>query len=412
MSNFLPKHGMSTIVNHIGEGENDLHSHVMPIYQTSTFTAEDFSALQEVLLAQRPGYFYTRAGNPNATVVARKIAALEAFDLLRQQPGKTIDELVTGEMFGTGMGAVAGAFLAKLRAGDTVLAQQGLYGGTFKYLTQVAPGLGINVVWVSDYTADGWIAAFQANPGAALVYAESPINPTMDIVDLQMVAEIAHQNDAWLMVDNTFATPYCQRPLVFGADIVVHSTTKYIGGHGVVMGGAVLSPHLDFMQEEVGKIVRIVGGSPSPFDGWLTNMGLKTFEIRMQRHCENAMALATYLADHPKINWVNYPGLTAHPGHDLAREQMHCFGGMLSFDLPGGLAAAQTLIDSLQLAAFVGSLGNVDSLVAHPASMSHSALSPEMRQKIGITDGLVRYSVGIENAEDLIADLDQALAQV
>jgi methionine-gamma-lyase len=234
----------------------------------------------------------------------------------------------------------------------------------------------------------------------------------MQVVDLRRVAEIAHQHRTWLLVDNTFATPFCQRPLTLGADIVVHSTTKYLSGHGVVIGGAVVSPHVDFVRQEVKRVLKSVGASPSPFDAWITNLGLKTFELRMRRHCRNAMAVARFLQVHPKVDQVNYPGLDTHAGHQVAREQMSDFGGMLSFTLKGGFAAAEKLINNLQLPTLVGSLGNVDTLIAHPASMSHSGMSAETRRKMGVSDGLVRFSVGIENVQDILADLDQALKGV
>jgi methionine-gamma-lyase len=234
----------------------------------------------------------------------------------------------------------------------------------------------------------------------------------MLVVDLAMVAELAHNRGAWLMVDNTFATPYCQRPLSLGADVVVHSTTKYLSGHGVIIGGMVVSTHLDYMRQDLLQMLKTLGAASSPFDAWLANLGLKTFELRMQRHCENALAIARYLRDHPAVAQVYYPGLESHPGHEIAKKQMYAYGGMMSFELAGGMQAGEALMNRTRVATLTVSLGTVDSLIQHPASLTHSSVPAEERLKMGITDGLVRFSVGVENVGDLIADLDQALKDI
>jgi methionine-gamma-lyase len=291
-----------------------------------------------------------------------------------------------------------------------------LYSNAFRFLSEWAPRFGIQVIWVDSTEADSWQAAFEAYPDAVLAYTESPTNPTMEIVDLEAVAEIAHAHNAWAVVDNTFMTPFGMRPLTMGYDVVVHSTTKYLTGHGLIIGGAVVSTQLDFFEPAANQLfltAKLLGGCPSPFDAWLANIGLKTFELRMQRHFENAMQLARWLSQHPKIARVNYPGLETHPGHALAKKQMHNgFGGMISFELKGGYQAGVKLMESLRLITLAISLGNTDSLIQHPASMTHGPVPREERLKTGLTDGLVRFSVGIENCEDLIADLDQALEQV
>jgi methionine-gamma-lyase len=232
----------------------------------------------------------------------------------------------------------------------------------------------------------------------------------MAMVDLQAVAEIAHRYHAWLAVDNTFATPYCQRPLTLGADIVAHSTTKFLSGHGALTGGAVVSRHPDYIQSNLYKFVKILGGIPSPFDAWLANLGLKTFELRMHRHCDNAFQVARFLSSHPAVERVYYPGLEDDPGHSIAARQMHAYGGMLSFELKGGLQAGIRLMERVRLATLAVSLGNVDTLIEHPASMTHGPLPREDRLSQGITDGLVRLSVGIEDLPDILADLEQGLS--
>ncbi|TLM99537.1 methionine gamma-lyase, partial [bacterium] len=294
------------------------------------------------------------------------------------------------------MAAVATAILACVKSGQTVIAQEALYGATYTFLKTVAPKYGVKTVWLTDPSVENWEAAFKQHPEAALAYAESPANPTMALVDLAGVAEVSHRHNAWLMVDNTFASPYCQRPLTLGADVSLHSTTKYLSGHGLVIGGAVISRHVDWVHKDLYGLLKVLGGSESPFDAWLANIGLKTFELRMQRHCESAMTVARYLESHAKVARVYYPGLESHPDHALARRQMHDYGGMIAFELKGGMAAGEALMNRVQTCTLAVSLGNVDSLIQHPASMTHSAVPREERLSAGITDGLVRLSVGIE----------------
>ncbi len=279
--------GIGTLVTHMGESMNPDHAHVMPIYETSAFVFPDVATGQAIFEDNSQGYYYTRIGNPNISHLARKIAALEGLDLLRANPDVWPDSLVAGEMFTSGMAAITAGLLARLRQGDTIIAQHSIYSGTFVWLDQLARRLGINVIWLHDHSPESWQAAFKQHPGAKLAYAETPANPMMTIVDLAAVAEIAHRYNAWLMADNTVATPCCQRPLSLGADIVVHSTTKYLSGHGAVIGGALVSRHPDFVRKDVHATLTTLGASPSPFDCWLTDMGLKTLELRMARHCEN-----------------------------------------------------------------------------------------------------------------------------
>jgi len=404
--------GMGTLAVHVGEGQDPLHAHVAPIYQTSTFSFPDVATGAALFAGEREGYVYTRVGNPNAKHLARKIAALEAYDLLRQHPDKALDDLVAGWVLSTGMGAVSTAILSRVGAGETLIAQEVVYGGTFEFLHNIAPRLGIHVVWIKGDDPDAWVKAFEQHPEARLAYVETPANPSMTITDIAAVVEVAHAHNAWVCADNTFATPYCQRPLTLGADLVLHSTTKYITGHGVVVGGAVISPHVEFIHTDFKGTLKSLGTSPSPFDTWLTNIGLKTFELRMQRHCENGMAIARFLEKHPKVARVMYPGLESFPGHAVAKKQMHCFGGMISFEMAGGFEAGVALMENIRLATLAVSLGNVDTLIEHPASMTHAGVPREEREAAGITDGLVRLSVGIENTEDILDDMAAALAKI
>jgi len=411
MADFDPKQGMSTLVNHVGEGHNPLHAHITPIYQTSTFSFPDVATGAAIFKGEDPGYVYTRMGNPNLTQLAEKYAALEGLDLLRADPEKPIREVVAGLVFASGMAAISAAILACVKSGQTIIAQEAIYGATYTFLKNVACNYGIKTIWLTDPSVENWEEAFKQHPEAVLAYAESPANPTMALTDLSGVADAAHRHKAWLLVDNTFASPYCQRPLTLGADVVLHSTTKYLSGHGLVIGGAVVSRHVGWVRKELYAILKMLGGSASPFDAWLANIGLKTYELRMQRHCENAMAVARFLENHPKVERVYYPGLESHPDHALARSQMHCYGGMIAFEVKGGLPAGEALMNAVQTCTLAVSLGNVDTLIEHPASMTHSGVPREERLGAGITDGLVRLSVGIENVEDIIRDLDCALEE-
>jgi methionine-gamma-lyase len=409
MYHFSANHSLSTLVTHIGEDNNPHYTHVSPIYQTSTFNFPDVATGAGIVARTEPGYYYTRLGNPNLDHLAYKIAFLEGLDLIRLQPHADPMSLVAGQVFTSGMAAITAILFSLLKAGNTIIAQEAVYSATFIFLKEIAPTLGIQVVWVRDIALDGWKVAFEAHPNTRLAYAETPANPTMAVVDLKALAEVAHQHGAWLAVDNTFATPYCQRPLSLGADIVAHSTTKFLSGHGALTGGAVVSSHPDYIKNVLYKFVKVLGGIPSPFDSWLANLGLKTFELRMQRHCENAMEVAHFLSSHPAVERVYYPGLEADPGHEVAARQMHAYGGMLSFELKGGMQAGVRLMERVRLATLAVSLGNVDTLIEHPASMTHGPVPRPDRLNQGITDGLVRLSVGIENLPDILADLEQGL---
>ena len=405
--------GLGTLVNQFNEKNDPNQSHVTPIYQTSAFSFPDVQTGADIFAGVNDGFSYTRADNPNSRQLAKKLAALEGYDLLRDCPEADVDDIVKGRMFSSGMAAISTALMARLEAGSTIITQKMLYGNAYNFMKKVAPHYGIHVVWVEGGNTDAWKAAFDEHPDAAVAYFETPANPAMEIVDIAEVTAMAHERGAWSVVDNTFATPYCQRPLTLGADVIVHSTTKYIGGHGTVIGGAVISRHPDFFHPSKDRLYlmsKVFGGCPSPFDTWLTNIGLKTFEVRMQRHVENAAIVSEWLENHPKVSKVYYPGLKTFGGHQTARKQMfNGFGGMITFELAGGFDAGVSLMQGVKMITLAVSLGNVDSLIEHPASMTHAAMSPEDRQEFGITDSLIRFSVGIENVEDIIADLEQAL---
>ncbi len=412
MHKIRPEYGIGTLVTHAGEGENAFNAHAMPLYQTSTFDFPDVATGAARFRGEDPGYIYSRLGNPNVSLAARKIALLEALDLMRAQPERPPEEIAGGLLFSSGMSAATTAILACFEgaAGGTIISQEAIYSATYNFLEQIAPRYGIRVVFLPDPSPEQWEAAFAAHPEARVAYVETPSNPALTLVDLAAVAEIAHRHGAWLAADNTFASPYCQRPLTLGADVVVHSTTKYLSGHGLLIGGCVVSTHLDYLHGPLHKLLKIYGGSAAPFDAWMTNIGLKTFELRMERHCANALTVARFLEANPAVERVHYPGLESHPQHALALKQMPTFGGMISFELKGGLDAGVRMMERVQVCSLAVSLGAVDTLIEHPASMSHSNVAKEERLQHGVTDGLVRLSVGIENVEDLLSDLERALA--
>jgi len=409
MDNKKHLYGIGSTAIHTGEGSHPFHSHVSPIYPTSTFSFPDVATGQAIWRGEIPGHIYTRLSNPNLDQLAEKVTSLEAYDLINENPDTPLGEIAAGMVFSSGMAAITTTLLSILKSGDTVIAQQQLYGATYSFLKDIAPEYGIKTVFIHDPSPENWQKAFNQHPQAKAAYMETPSNPGMALVDLKAVADIAHQFGAMVIADNTFATPFCQRPLSLGADFVLHSTTKYISGHGQVIGGVVVSRDVEFLQNHVAKMMRTLGCNPSPFDCWLAAGGLKTFALRMERHCSNAMRTALFLQDHPAVGRVNYPGLKSHPGHDIALRQMSSYGGMMSFELKGGYEAGVQMMDRVKLATLAVSLGMVDTLIQHPASMTHSKVTPEDRLQQGISDGLIRLSVGIEDIEDILSDLDQAM---
>lgn len=409
-------YGLGTIANHYEEHGHPLHSHVMPIYQTSSFGFKDMVEAQETFSGiNKDNFVYTRGRNPNTISLAKKIAMLEGIDLLRAAPDKEPGEVVAAHCAASGMGAIAAAVFSLLKSGDHVVTHTSLYSGTHKLFTEICPRFGITVSIIDSVDIADWQKALAANPATRLVYVETPSNPRIELHDIKALAGLAHENDAWIAVDNTAATPYHQRPLTLGCDMVIHSSTKFLNGHGVALGGAVVSRHPEFVDfwGRLGQTAMEFGATPSPSDSWLTSMGLKTFAIRMERHSSNALAVAQFLQSHPKIREVFYPGLPENRFHDLARAQMfNGFGSFMSFEVDGGKAAAHRLIEALQLPTIAISFGSTDSVIQVPASMTHSGISRQDRKNAGISDGLVRFCVGIEEIDDILDDFDHALRAV
>ncbi|ELY39664.1 cystathionine gamma-synthase [Natronorubrum tibetense] len=354
-----------------------------PIHANSTY--------EQDAPGEHRGYEYSRTGNPTRTDLEANLASLENADY--------------GRAFASGMASI-NTVLNLLSAGDHVVTGTDVYGGTHRIFTQVYEEYDIEFSFVDMTDLDEIEAAFQDN--TELLWLETPTNPLMSIVDIAGAAEIAHAHDALCAIDNTFATPYLQRPLDLGADIVSHSLTKYLGGHSDVVGGALLTNDED-LDGRLGFYQNSVGATPGPFESFLVLRGTKTLPVRMDRHCENARAIAAWLEDHPDVDRVYYPGLESHPGHEIAAEQMDDFGGMLSFELDASLEEASEAVSNTEIFTLAESLGGVESLIEQPAPMTHAAIPREERIAAGLTDGLIRVSVGIEHVDDLIDDLDAAI---
>jgi len=378
--------GFATTAIHTGsEPDEATGSVTVPIYQTSTY-AQD-------ALGKHKGYEYARTQNPTRSALERNVAALEGARF--------------GFAFASGMAAID-ATLRLVKSGDHVIVSDNTYGGTARLFNRILTHYGITFDYVD--TSDPLNVEAAIKPNTKMVFLETPTNPIMIITDLKEVSEISHRAGARVVCDNTFMSPYLQRPLEFGVDIVVHSTTKYLNGHSDGVGGVVVlndeedANWIAFVQNSAGAIL-------SPFDSWLVMRGTKTLALRMEQHDKSGRAVAAFLEEHPKVHKVYYPGSASHPQHALARRQQHGFGGMVAFDV-GSLANARTVLESVKLCTLAESLGGVETLISHPATMTHASVDEAKRQRLGITEGLVRISVGIEDTDDIIADLDQALEKI
>jgi len=375
--------------------------HVLPIYATSSFVFEDSNQGIDIFKNIESGHVYSRYANPTVDSVADKIALLEGY-------GSNLTPYAV--MTSSGMAAISTLLMGVLKAGDKVLTQGDLYGGTTELLKSILGNFGVETIFTDLKDLAGTELLLRTEENIRMVYCETPSNPVLACYDIAALASMAHQYGALCAVDNTFATPLLQQPLVLGADFVIHSTTKYLNGHGNSIAGVVVGSDRALMRAGVWKAMKLAGTNCSPFEAWLTANGMKTLSLRMERHCSNAMKIATFLSEHPAVERVNYPGLPSHPDYELATRQMSGgFGGMLSFELKAGMEGAIRCMDSLGLCTLAPTLGDVDTLILHPASSSHLAVPREIRMENGITDGLIRVSVGIENPDDLIADLDQAI---
>ena len=388
----MTKHHLHTQCIHGPEKPNDPHGALSaPLYQTSTFSFANAAQGAARFAGEEQGFIYTRLGNPTTQELEQKVAQLENCE--------------AAAATATGMGAVSASVLSFLQQGDHLVASSALYGCTFAFFAHMLPRFGIEVTFV-DMTNEAELrGAVKAN--SKMIFAETPINPTMAVLDLSLIADVAKQHQLISVIDNTFLTPLLQQPTSFGIDIVVHSATKYLNGHGDVVAGLVCGTeeHINLVKMTV---LKDIGATISPHDAWLINRGLKTLAVRMERHCASAQVVAEYLEQHPLVSQVYYPGLKSHPGHQFIGSQMKAAGGVIAFEIKGSLKDGETFINNTQLCTLAVSLGDAETLIQHPASMTHSPYTPEERAAAGISDGLIRLSVGLEDVNDIINDLKTA----
>ena len=384
--------GPATRLVHAGAEINETSAVVTPIFQTSTFSFDSAEQGAELCQSTAPSQLYTRWGNPTTHALELALADVEGGE--------------AALAFSSGMAAGVTAVMAMVKSGDHVVGANCLYAGMTELFERVLTPLGVTTTFVDPADLDAFEAALR--PETRLIYVETPANPTLAITDLAAVAELARSRGIFTLADNTWASPWNTRPIELGIDAVIHSATKYLGGHTDVISGAAIGSR-EWI-DRVWPYLKIFGGCPSPNDAWLVARGIKTLGLRVDRQNANAQAIAEHLAGHPRIEQVFYPGLLDHPGHEIAKRQMRGFGGMLSFEVQGGLEAGRKMLDSTRLVIHAVSLGGIETLAVHPASTTHSPLTPEERQRGGISEGLIRMSIGIEEPRDLIDDLDQALA--
>ena len=389
-------HGRKHFDKHEPDRHKPIHSISTPIFMSSTFAFDSAEHGARVFSGEEQGYFYTRLGNPTTAALESEIAYLEGGE--------------TGLAFASGMAAISHLTFTLAQPGDKFVFANTIYGGSFKFFSDTC----VNVFKMKPVPVNaGDLAAVAAavDDQTKFLFVETPANPTLALVDIAACAEIAHRHRVPLVLDNTFATPYLQNPIEFGADIIVHSATKYLNGHGDVVAGLLVGPQ-NILHRVLGEMSRDVGGIISPFNAWLILRGIRSLPVRMDRHCASAMEIAQFLSFHPKVERVYYPGLRTHPGYDIAKKQMRDFGGMVAFDIKGGRDAGRVFCNSVKIWTLAVSLGDVDSLIEHPASMTHSTYSDDDLAAAGIGKGMIRLSVGLEDVDDLIEDLRQAFRQI
>jgi methionine-gamma-lyase len=382
-----------------------MYAHLTPLYASSTYVYDEAEQGMRRFSGQEPGYIYSRWGNPTMSEAERKIAAMETYRI--EKDGQPLEAMAI--LHASGMAAISSLFMSTLKAGDKILTHYSLYSGTEQYMKQLLEPLGLTAVIVDLRDLELAEKMLKEDPRIRLVYLETPANPTLQCVDLQALSTLAKQYGKITACDNTFATPYLQQPFRYGIDFVIHSTTKFLNGHGTAIGGVLVGTDMEFMKTTATRAHRLLGGNSNAFDAFLLVNGMKTLEVRMQRHCENAMQVANYLDSHAAISKVNYNGLPSHPDFAVSAKQMSHPGAMMSFELKDGFDAGVRFMNRLQLCTRTVSLGTCDTLLSHPASMSHSSVPREQRIEYGISDGLIRLSVGMENIEDILEDFQQAL---
>ncbi|MDR3258058.1 MAG: methionine gamma-lyase [Fusobacteriaceae bacterium] len=391
------KFGFGTVSIHGGNSKNPFGALATPIFQTSTFIFDSAEQGGKRFALEEPGYIYSRLGNPTITVLEEKIAQLESGE--------------AAVATSSGMGAITSVMWTMLKAGDHVISDKTLYGCTFSFLSHGLSKFDVEVSFVDTSNEAEVKKAMRDN--TKIIYLETPANPNLKIVDIKKISKIAHTNpNTLVVVDNTFSTPYCQKPLQLGADIVVHSATKYLNGHGDVIAGLAISRKDIIDQIRLVGIKDMTGSVLGPAEAYYTIRGMKTLDVRMERHCKNAQQIAEFLDSNNKVENVYYPGLKSHPGYDIAKKQMRAFGGIIAFELKGGYEAGKIFLNNLKLCSLAVSLGDTETLIQHPASMTHSPYTKEERIGAGITDGLVRLSAGLEDVEDIIEDLEYGFSKI
>lgn len=400
MDKSFPLSGWSSLAVHGGHKQDPNYAHLVPIYASSTYVFDDAEQGMRRFSGQEEGYIYSRWGNPTMTEAEDKIAALETFGL---------DIEVKGILHASGMAAISTLMLGTLKPGDKILTHFSLYGGTEEMVSKILPAFGITAIIADLRDVQKAADILKTDKAIKMMYLETPANPTIQCVDLEALTNLARQYELIVACDNTFATPYLQQPFKYGVDFIVHSTTKFLNGHGTAIGGVLLGRDIELMKTKITKVHRTLGGNSNAFDAFLLIQGMKTLEVRMERHCHNAMEVANYLETHAAVAKVNYTGLSSHPDHFTAMKQMRHPGAMLSFELKGGLQGGIDFMNKLKMCVRTVSLGTCDTLLSHPASMTHYSVPKAEKEKYGITDGLIRMNVGIENLQDIINDLEQAL---
>lgn len=398
--------GMDTGAIHGAKMRTPEHAHITPIFASSTFVFDSAEQGMNRFSGTEPGFIYSRFGNPTSAAAEELIASLEAFQI--NDNGEPLQ--LKALLHASGQAAAATMFLSNVKAGDAILSSHSIYGGTHEFLGNLLPQFGVQTHFLDIRDLNKVEDMLKSHPEIKLVHIETPANPTMQCIDIEAVCKLAKQYNKKVTIDNTFATPYLQQPFKYGVDFVFHSTTKFLNGHGTAIGGVLIGRDIQLMKSKVYTTYKLLGGNSNPFDAFLLIQGIKTLGVRMEKHCDNAVKVAEFLSQHAAIAKVNYNGLKDHPDHHISLKQMRKHGAVLSFELKAGFEKTKQFINKLQVCVRAVSLGTVDTLVSHPASMSHAGMSREERYQSGITDGLVRMSVGLEDVSDIINDLDQALA--
>ncbi|HEX4851195.1 MAG TPA: aminotransferase class I/II-fold pyridoxal phosphate-dependent enzyme [Puia sp.] len=400
-----PLTGFGSVAIHSGHQQDPNYAHLTPVYASSTFVYDNAEQGMRRFSGKEEGFIYSRWGNPGFSEAERKISAMESFGITSNGSPLQLKAL----LHASGMAAISTLMMMNLKAGDKILTHFSLYGGSEELFQNLLPAFGVEAIIADLRDLNLAAKIIKSDPAIRMLYLETPANPTIQCVDIEELSLLAKQKNIIVACDNTFATPYLQQPFKYAVDFVIHSTTKFLNGHGTAIGGVLIGRDIEFMKSKAYVTHKTLGGNSNPFDAFLLINGMKTLEVRMERHCSNAVRVANFLASHAAVSRVNYNGLPNHPDHKVALKQMRHPGAMMSFELKKGLQGGIEFMNKLRMCTRTVSLGTCDTLLSHPASMTHYSVPKEAREKYGITDGLIRMSVGMENVEDILNDLAQAL---